>query len=202
MSATEKKILRVTTPAGRLSFPTLFKARLSELSGKEQYEATILIPKAGSDITNLVAAVKAKMEEHWPNAATRPSLAENRGPIKDGDTWIGENGRKKSDQYPEMAGCWVIRASSLNKPPVVNHALLPITDASEVYSGCWIRLGLTVFWYDNKRKGCSFGLVTVQKLKDDSKFGASGNPEDFFDTVPNTDAPAPEAAPKGTDIFS
>jgi hypothetical protein len=60
-----------------------------------------------------------------------------------------------------------------------------ITDPREVYSGRWARAKLDSFAYDRKDgKGVSFGLINVQLLKHDTKFGgAVSDPNKDFDEV-------------------
>lgn len=188
----QKKTIRVATPPGRLSFPAIFAPEVSKtFGGDPKYSATILIPKQtdgkATDISALVNAVKAKLIEGFPNESTRPLITENRGPIKDGDTWRDDTtGTLKKVARPEFAGCWVIKATAYadNKPSVVDQNVQPILDQSQIKAGYWVRLGLTVTSYDKQKKGVKFNLASVQLIREDETFGSSSKPEDFFDTAP------------------
>ena len=88
--------------------------------------------------------------------------------------WDGDG--YKADGYtpfgPECAGMWVLSASSLDQPKVVDLNLNPILDATEIYSGMWARVGLDFYGYNNRKMGIGCGLGNVQKVADDEPLGA------------------------------
>ena len=72
-----------------------------------------------------------------------------------------------------------------------------ILDESEIYSGCYGKVSLRAFAYDQKgNKGVSFGLQNVQKVRDGESLGGRVNPQDEFKPVENA---ATETS--DTDIF-
>lgn len=178
------------TPEGRMSFPTLFEPRAMQ-GGDPKYSVTLLIPKDGRGVDKWIgqlrAAVQNKIEEKWPNADKRP--AKFKSGIKDGDTCefdTGANaGKLKKDVYPEMAGCWVIQASSKSKPKVINKAGQAVGDAAEAYAGRWAMVSFNLFAYDNVNVGVGCGLQNVLLCKDDDKFGSSSKAEDDFSAFIN-----------------
>ena len=91
---------------------------------------------------------------------------------------------------PECRGCMVITASSKNQPVIVDEFRNPITDATEIYSGCYGRAAINFFGYSrNGKKGISAGLQSVQKLYDGEPLGgARGSANDFDDGWTDTEA--------------
>jgi hypothetical protein len=57
-----------------------------------------------------------------------------------------------------------------------------ITDTTEVYSGCYAKVSINFYIYDNKSKGIGVGLNNIVKIQDGEALGgrASVN-EDFAD---------------------
>lgn len=54
---------------------------------------------------------------------------------------------------------------------------------TDVYSGCWGHVAISIYAYNNQSKGIGFGLNGVQKVKDDEPLGFSFNANDAFSTV-------------------
>ena len=85
-------------------------------------------------------------------------------PIHDGDG-VRENG---TPYGPECKGCWVITASSQQKPQVVhqsdiNTELLP----QDIYSGMYARVTINFFGYNRAgKRGIGCGLGNVMKTRD------------------------------------
>jgi len=193
------------SPEGRLSFPALFVPK-SVKGGTAKFSATLLLPKDGVGVPEFMnrvgVATKEAIEAKWPNPSTRP--AQFKMSIKDGDTALFESGKNagklKRETYHEMANCWVIAATTLDKPPVFATNGNPIVDASKVYAGCWVRMSFDVYAYDNVNVGVSCGLQGILKTRDDAPFGNVSRPEidfaDYFTAAADDSvgiAPAPQA---------
>lgn len=168
MSETKKEIKKITTPVGRLSFPSLFKAE-SFGEGDPKYSCTLLFPKGSTDLTALQNLAKEVAQKSYPNGIP----ANFRTPFRDGD-----KDKPNTDGY---AGMIFITFKSNSKPKVVDLAMQEILDPDVVYAGCYVRVSCNAFCYDNKgNKGVSFGLSNVQKVKDGDSFGGRSNPADDF----------------------
>jgi hypothetical protein len=64
-------------------------------------------------------------------------------------------------------------ASSLNQPGVVDAAVQPILNPSELYSGCYGRVSIRFYVYNkNGNRGIACGLGNVQKLADGEPLAA------------------------------
>jgi hypothetical protein len=99
-------------------------------------------------------------------------------PIHDGD------GPRPSDGRPfgeECRGCWVMTASSRNKPGVVDVNCNPILNATEVYSGMFGLVSLDFYPFNNNgNKGVAIGLCNVQKTSDGEPLAGGATVEDDF----------------------
>lgn len=175
-------------PAGRASYPKLFKDAPSKMRPEEKkrddgstyclYSTTILVPKS-ADISEIEAAIEAKAKEKFGK-----KWDEVKFPIRDGDT------DKVYKKKPECNGHWVIAIRSYDREVSVGKYVSDgkggkkverITDHKEVYPGCWLKACVTLFTYDRPdSKGVSLGLRSLLKAKDDVAFvGSSDAAEDF-----------------------
>lgn len=165
----------------RLSYCNLIEPRVPQSGvGEPKYSVTLLIPKtdvaAKADIDNAIrAAVSEGKEQAWkgvmpPNPHT---------PVHDGDG-VRESGLPYGD---ECKGCWIITASSKQKPEVVDSALNPIINASDIYSGMYAHVTVRFFAYANSgNKGIGCGLGNVMKTADGEPLGGHTNAAaDFAD---------------------
>ena len=85
-------------------------------------------------------------------------------PVNDGDV-VRENG---TPYGPECKGCWVITASTKNKPQVVHQSDVNTELApQDIYSGMYARVTINFFGYmNNGKKGVGCGLGNVMKTRD------------------------------------
>lgn len=170
------------SPAGRLSFCSLFEARETDLGDK--FETNLLVPPGpkGVDSPEL-AAIRAELEramEHefgkdpkkWPKNARTPDDA-----IRD----AADNAK-----YAGYEEGWLFisaRCNVDNPPEVVNAIREKVTDPKEAYPGRWARLAVRPYPYDNKSKGVSLALVHVQLLKHDTRLAGPPAAKDIFDDM-------------------
>jgi len=175
---------KVTTPLFRLSFPNLFepKPRKGDAS-KLQYSITMLFPK-GTDLSVLKnLAVKAITDkwgprDKWP-ANLRVLDLKNFLTISGKDGWPFRDGDAQA--YDGYAGMISVPARGDNRPVVVDKFVNPIIDKDEVYPGCWCHASVTAYAWDNSgNRGVSFGLLGVQKVKDDLPFTRRCDPQTEF----------------------
>lgn len=191
----KKKVARrVKTVPFRMSFPALLKPRANEDDdGKatERYELTMLFPPGTFNKAPFYSAFTAAMiQEHGSDKSKWPKL--KRKP----DDVMRDFAEYNSEANKPLAGNWagwtMVRANASTKQPpgVVGAVRGPdgkfpvITDDREVYGGRWGRATVEAYYYENKKggKGVTLGLVNVQLLKHDTKFGhAVTAPETDFD---------------------
>lgn len=98
-----------------------------------------------------------------------------------------------TENNPEYAGKWVIKAVSYGRAPqVIGPDKEEIFNKNEIYSGCYGRILVTAFASENPNKCVSLGLQGVWKIKDGEPLGGGvanikgafdGIETDNFDTV-------------------
>lgn len=158
---------KVLTGEVRLSYVNLVtpRANNNDPTATPKYSVTLLIPKTDvavkQNIDASIEAAAADAQSKIWNGVRPPVLPT---PIHDGDG-VRENG---TPYGPECKGCWVMTASTKNKPQVVhqsdiNTELLP----QDVYSGMYARVTVNFFgYYSAGKKGVGCGLGNVMKTRD------------------------------------
>ena len=176
---------KVVTGKVRFSYVNIFEPKKNEDGTEGKYSVTLLIPKSD---TATVGKIKEAMVE------ARENFCKNHGatalPQKPNHTLHdGDGTRDSGDPYgPECKGCYVITVSSKQKPVIVDAFRNQITDAAEVYSGCYGRASINFYGYNsNGKKGISAGLLSIQKLHDGEPFGTVGSADDFADDYKDED---------------
>ena len=157
---------QITTGRCRLSYVSIFEPKLMPDGKTEKYSVTLLIPKTDARTLEKIKAAQ--------DAAIAAFKAKNPGKklpanlpttLHDGDG-LKDNG----DEYgPECKGHMVMSVtSSADRRPVVVYAdKTPMTEPSEIYSGCYGKAVINFFVYDTAGKiGITAGLNGVMKLED------------------------------------
>ena len=183
---------KVLTGEVRLSYVNLIQPRANnnDPNAEPKYSATLLIPKSAEvvyqNILSSIEAAAADAQSKIWNGVRPPILPI---PIHDGDG-VRENG---TPYGPECKGCWVITASTKQKPQVVhqsdiNTELLP----QDIYSGMWGRVTINFFGYARAgKKGIGCGLGNVMKTRDDEPLsGGASAAADFAGVGQTVGAPA------------
>lgn len=180
MAETRKKL---TTPKGRLSFVNIFETREND-NGRKLYDTAFIVPKPETitddpaykaEVEKFIADLKAIVKEaataKWGDKLPAGLIH----PLKSGD----EGAKADYDGYG--AGVYCFNASSGEKfPPAVvglqrdGAGQFIRLEPKDVYSGCYARLSISAYAYDNKKKGVSLNLHAVQKLADGESLGGSG----------------------------
>lgn len=163
------------TPTFRAAFMNLFEPRKNDdnPSAKPKYGVTMLFDD-GEDLAELKNLAVQLMTEKfgtdkakWPKGFNKPwrdqGEKDKNNPDATGKTYDGfVNGRL------------FMNASSERQPEVTDEAVQPIVSAKAVYSGCYMRAHVTLFWYDQKgNKGIGVSLGALQKVDDGEPLGGS-----------------------------
>ena len=171
---------KVITGKVRLSYANLWTPRQND-NGVDTYGCKLLIPKSDkATIKALRAAQKAAIEQGNNGKFNGKKL---RGEPGTGAAWdtIHDGDDSEADEDHDH---WTMNVSSRNQPGIVDRAVQPILDSSEVYSGCYARVSLNAFPYNYQGKiGVTFGLNHVQKLADGDFLGGRTRAEDDFDEL-------------------
>lgn len=171
---------KVVTGEVRFSFCHLFEPAAAIEGQDKKYSLCILIPKSDTGtikkITDAFEAVKAASAQVWGGKVPRDLKL----PLRDGD----------EKDSPEYRGMYFINASSKQKPGIVDKALNEILDAAQVYSGCYGKVSLNFFAYNQAgNRGIGAGLNNVQKLRDGDYLGGRSRAEDDFEAIEDDDDP-------------
>lgn len=186
---------KVLTGEVRLSYVNLVAPRVNnnDPTATPKYSVTLLIPKTDTAVkanidASIEAAAKDAQAKIW--GGVRPPVLPI--PIHDGDG-VRENG---TPYGPECKGCWVITASTKNKPQVVsqsdiNTELLP----QDIYSGMYARVTINFFGYNTAgKRGVGCGLGNVMKTRDGEPLaGGASAAADFAGVGQTVAAPATPA---------
>lgn len=177
MSFEEKKVTGRQCPEFRVSYENVHKPKAFKEGQEAKYSVTMLFPK-NADLKELKrAAQNALIEKFGADKSRWPKNLKS--PFRDGD--------KESDQ-PDYAGKIFVRASSKEKPGLVDQRLDPIASdergREQFYSGCYARATLVAFAYDTQgNRGVSFSLLAVQKTKDGDRLGGRRAAAEEFDAI-------------------
>ena len=170
---------KVVTGKVRFSFCHVFEPQAPVGGGEPKYSVTLIVPKSdASTLSKFQAAIAEAREKFCARNGAAALPAKPTHTLHDGDGL-----RSSGEPYgPECHGCWVITVSSKQKPVIVDAFGNPITDAAEVYSGCFGRASINFYGYSQAgKKGISAGLLALQKLHDGEPFGTVGSADDFND---------------------
>jgi hypothetical protein len=199
-----------TTPAVRVSYPTLFTPRAFQPGNDPKYGIVLMFDKSNAEHMAFMKLLhqdcQAALAEKWPKEEERPRVAlvgETRSPIKDGDKTVNNNGIPLCEKNPEYAGQFIVRANTASRPAIVDRNMQEILDSNELYGGCFCKVNLNAYTFDmSANKGVTFGLNGVQKWSDGESFGGGRPPlEDMFDAEKGQNDPD-NYAPAGGDPFA
>lgn len=180
---------KVLTGEVRLSYVNLTTPRAAQQGQEPKYSATLLIPKTDqATIANINASIKAAYEDgvskKWGGAHPQPKVI-----LHDGDG-LRPSGVPFGD---ECKGCWVLTASTKNKPQVVgidniNCELAP----QDIYSGMYARVTINFFAYDTAgSKGVGCGLGNVLKTRDGEPLSGGASAASDFEGLGQSYAASP-----------
>ena len=171
---TNPVMTRFTTGKARLTYAFLWQPRANDNddadgSDKEKFSTCVLIPKEDQDTINrFTAAFNTAVQAGQAKGLWGANLPNNfKIPLRDGDAEYLEKGE-------EYKGHWFLNASSTRKPRIVDLARNDIYDESEVYSGCYARVCINLFPFNQRgNRGIGCGLEAVQKICDGEALGGA-----------------------------
>jgi hypothetical protein len=167
----------------QFSYVNIFRSRAFREGQDAKYSICLLIPKKDkAGIAKIRAAIEEAVQEGIASKWGGKKPKNLHLPLRDGD-------EERADEAPEYAGMLFMNANSNQKPGIVDRDLNEILDPEEVYSGCWGRVSINFFPYDQVgNRGIGVGLNNVQKLKDGKRLGgARASAEDDFSKAPDID---------------
>jgi len=165
---------KVVTGVVRLSFANVWEAK-SINGGAEKFSVSLIIPKSDTKtITAINRAIDAAIEEGRGKFGGKiPSKSALKLPLRDGDI-----DRPDDEAY---ADSYFINANSNTPPEIVDLSLNPIMSRSEVYSGVYARVSLSLYAFNsNGNRGIACGLGNIQKIRDGEPLGGRTSASDDF----------------------
>ena len=177
--ATTASATKVVTGKVRLSYAHLFEPFSNNEGQEPKFSTAILIPKSDKKTLAAIETAQAAALEQG-----KTSKFGGKVPVKWSTTLHDGDTEQDLERNPEYAGHMYMTVSSKTRPGIVDAAVKPILDSTEVYSGCYARVSINAFPYSNSgNKGVSFGLNHVQKLADGDFLGGRSKAEDDFSAV-------------------
>ena len=176
---------KIVTGKVRFSYVTLAQPKASEEGAEPKYSLVLLIPKSDTATIKKINAAITEAADAFRTRNGAQSLPANpMSPLHDGDGQKPNGG----DYGPECKGCYVMNASSKIKPLMLDSFKNEVADPHEMYSGCYGRVSINFYGYNNRRKGIGCGLLGVQKLHDgDPLGGVMATADDFADGFEDDD---------------
>jgi len=178
----------IITPKARLSYPYLLdpNPKAKGKDGKLKYTVSILIPPT-ADISLLKKAAGAAANEEFGAEKVKELMELNKFNVPFLDAFEKSRSEKNPAGDPQFKGWTMLRASSLQKPGLVNAKAENVDDLSEVYPGRWACVSLRPNAYppiDGGNYGVNFWLQNVQLLDHDTPLaGSAVRAEDEFAPV-------------------
>lgn len=163
---------KVITGKVRLSYANIWEPKEDD-NGVEWYSTSILIPKEDKETLHKIKTVVDALKEEAKAKYGGKLPAKFHTPLRDGD-----EERPDDEAY---VGHYFFNAKSKTKPgiakPVGRGAdgkikFEEITDSTEVYSGCYVKVSVNFYLFDNKgNRGIAAGLNNIVKVQDGEPLG-------------------------------
>ena len=168
-----KNNTKVVTGIVRLSYANVWEP--TSINGSNpKYSVSLIIPKSDTKtISAINAAIDAAIKEGTPKFGGKtPNKAALKLPLRDGDL-------ERDDEAYKNA--YFLNANSTTAPQIVDRAVNPILDRSEVYSGCYARVSINFYAFNsNGNRGIACGLGNIQKIRDGEPLGGKSSAADDF----------------------
>ncbi len=188
MAKAEKS--KVYTPKFRVSFPWVFKPQPamagSDPNNSLKYSTVMLFDGAAQKEQGFLDMRRIAKEAFAAKfgAKTDAMFADA---VLDGKAWPDgykcpfRNGMEKADMDGYGKGVVFVKASSSQKPGLLDRAAQPITDESLFYAGCYAKATVVAYGYDRAgNRGVAFGLNNIQKVGEGQAFSGRESAESEF----------------------
>lgn len=180
---------KLITPKARIAFANqLFVPKAPKSGGAVKYGCTLIFDAEAQNsdafkkLRAAVTAAGANERKNWDGTkfAELVKAGKVKVPFLKGDDNVDEAGVVREG----FAGSIYVRPTSKLAPQIVDQKMQPITEATVLYSGAYVRASLGLFTYSiDGNRGISFGLRNVQKLADGPPLGNFSRAADDFEPV-------------------
>ena len=182
MSELNTKI--VTRKPCKWSFVHLMEPYAFDAADTPKYSVRLLIPKDDKETLGMITSTVKNM-------LTDPKVTAKLGNmnLKMALGFLHDGDETDLDKYPEQEGCFIINVSNtrpVDVRQVIAGKMVPVTDPTEIYSGCEGLVSFNLFAYNNKKKGISCSLNNCVKTADGESLGGTSSKasDDFADVFP------------------
>lgn len=148
---------RVHIPC-RISFANIWEPK-SINGSDEKYSVSLIISKEDKQTLRAIHEAVQTAKENGKGKWNGKIPANLKLPLRDGDI-----DRPDDEAY---ANAYFINANNKEKPGIVDRRVQPITDPSEVYSGCYCIVSVNFYPFNaNGNRGVAASLGNIQKVSD------------------------------------
>ncbi len=178
----DNQTTKLVTGKVRLSYAKIWEAEPDD-NGNLWYSTAILIPKDDKTTLSKYKAIIEILKEQAKAKYGGKLPKDFHTPLRDGD----EEAEEKGEAYK---GHYFFNAKSKNKPGIAKPIgkdtsgktkFQEITDTTEVYSGCYAKVSVNFYLFDNKgNKGIAAGLNNIVKVQDGDFLGGRSSVHDDF----------------------
>lgn len=170
---------------GRMSYLHVFEATSIKPNQPKKFSVSVIIPKSD---TKTIELIKKKIEVATQIGLTKLwngklPTREFRYPLRDGDVERAGDPAYKDSMF---INC---NSPANARPSVVDRNLQPIIDPDVFYSGCYGRVSVNFFPFNNVGNGIGAGLGNLQKLRDGDPLTNRTTAEQDFADAPIEDDP-------------
>ena len=169
----DKNALKLVTPPFRGSFVRLRKAEGYQGGGDKKFSIVIPLPEDDEFWTELEEKIDAACVKRWDTVPKK-----FKDPIREGD----------DTDYEDFEGKLFVRASSEDRPGILDEDGESITDMEGVYSGRWYRAVVRPYAWQHPKSGKGVSLqldnvllVNAPKGESDEAFSGRGDAADDFE---------------------
>ena len=163
---------KLVTGKVRLSYAHVWEP-VSVNGGDEKYSVSLIIPKSDKKTVNAIKKAIEEAKEAGKALFGGKIPANLKLPLRDGDIE-----RPDDEAYKDS---YFMNANSKEKPQIVDRNVRAILDRSEVYSGCYARVSISIYPFNSSgNRGIACGLGNIQKIADGESLGGRTRAEDDF----------------------
>ena len=161
----------------RLSYANVWEPKVMNDGEAPKYSSALIMDPKTKDgkvnIAKLEKAVNWLMQEAKTTKFGGKIPAKWSNPLHEGD-----------EDKVGYAGMLYVNAKSSIKPTIVDKGVNPILDQSEVYSGCYANVSISLYAFARQgNNGVGVGLGHIQKIADGESLGGMARAEEVFEVL-------------------
>lgn len=162
---------KVVTGKVRGSYVNVFRSRINDMNGKDEFSMALLVPKSDkTTVSKINDAVKTAAAKKFGDKLP----AKFRHPLRDGD--------EERPEDPAYKDHYFLNVKSEHRPGIVDKERQDVIDSSEFISGDYCRVSLNAYAYDvSGNRGAALGLGNIQVLGKGEPLTSNARAEDDFD---------------------